>query len=70
MKINMMRLKMRMKTTNGDLVLAQNKVQEIEELVKKYGDGIQCEHCGIKLMEAALTKKKIDELSDWETQSG
>jgi DNA repair exonuclease SbcCD ATPase subunit len=55
-----------MKTTNGELILAQNKVQEIEELVKKYGDGIQCEHCGIKLMEAALTKKKIDELSDWE----
>jgi DNA repair exonuclease SbcCD ATPase subunit len=55
-----------MKTTNGELILAQNKVQEIEELVKKYGTGIQCEHCGIKLMEAALTKKKIDELSDWE----
>ena len=55
-----------MKTTNGELVLAQNKVQEIEQLVKKYGDGIQCEHCGIKLMEAALTKKKIDELGDWE----
>jgi DNA repair exonuclease SbcCD ATPase subunit len=57
-----------MKTTNGELVLAQNKVQEIEELVKKFGDGIQCEHCGIKLMEAALTKKKIDELSEWETK--
>ena len=55
-----------MKTTNGELILAQNKVQEIEELVKKYGDGIQCEHCGIKLMEAALTKKKIDELENWE----
>ena len=54
------------KTTNGKLILAQNKVREIEELVKKFGDGIQCEHCGIKLMEAALTKKKIDELSDWE----
>ena len=59
-------IKEEMKTTNGELILAQNKVQEIEELVKKYGDGIQCEHCGIKLMEAALTKKKIDELSDWE----
>jgi DNA repair exonuclease SbcCD ATPase subunit len=55
-----------MKITNGELVLAQNKVEEIEQLVKKYGDGIQCEHCGIKLMEAALTKKKIDELGDWE----
>ena len=55
-----------MNKTNGELILAQNKVQEIEELVKKYGDGIQCEHCGIKLMEAALTKKKIDELGEWE----
>jgi DNA repair exonuclease SbcCD ATPase subunit len=53
---------------NDELILAQNKVEEIEELVKKYGDGIQCEHCGIKLMEATLTKKKIDELADWETK--
>ena len=59
-------IKDEMKTTNGELILAQNKVGEIEQLVKKYGDGIQCEHCGIKLMEAELTKKKIDELSDWE----
>jgi len=55
-----------MKTVNGELILAQNKVEEIEGLIKKFGDGIQCEHCGIKLMEAALTKKKIDELADWE----
>ena len=51
---------------NGNLILAQNKVEEIEQLVKKFGNGIQCEHCGIKLMEAALTKQKIDELGDWE----
>ena len=57
-----------MKTVNGELVLAQNKVEEIKELVKKFGDGIQCEHCGIKLMEATLTKKKIDELGDWENK--
>lgn len=57
-----------MKTTNGELVLAQNKVQEIEELITKFGDGIQCEHCGIKLMEAELTKKKIGELSIWQTK--
>ena len=59
-------IKDEMKKVNGELVLAQNKVQEIEQLIKKFGDGIQCEHCGIKLMEAALTKKKIDELGDWE----
>ena len=50
----------------GELILAQKQVSDIQELIKKYGDGIQCEHCGIKLMEAALTKKKIDELKDWE----
>jgi DNA repair exonuclease SbcCD ATPase subunit len=62
-------IKDEMKTVNGELVLAQSKVEEIEELVKKYGDGIQCEHCGIKLMEAALTKKKIDELEEWEKKA-
>jgi DNA repair exonuclease SbcCD ATPase subunit len=59
-------VKDQIKEVNGELILAQNKVSEIKELIKKYGDGIQCEHCGIKLMEAALTKKKIDELGDWE----
>jgi DNA repair exonuclease SbcCD ATPase subunit len=54
------------KQTNIDIALTQKKIEEIEELVKKYGDGIQCEHCGIKLMEAELTKKKISELGEWE----
>ena len=57
-----------MTKVNGELMIAQNKVEEIEQLIKKFGDGIQCEHCGIKLMEAALTKKKIDELGDWQTK--
>jgi DNA repair exonuclease SbcCD ATPase subunit len=55
-----------LKRVTGELILAQKQVEDIKELIKKYGDGIQCEHCGIKLMEAALTKKKIDELKDWE----
>lgn len=57
-----------MKKVNGELVLAQNKVEEIEQLVKKFGNGIQCEHCGINLIDASLTKKKIDELGDWESK--
>jgi DNA repair exonuclease SbcCD ATPase subunit len=55
----------KIKSTNGELVLAENKVEEIEDLIKKYGDGIQCEHCGIKLMEAELTKKKIEQLEKY-----
>jgi hypothetical protein len=50
------------KSRFAELVTCENKVEEIEDLVGKYGDGIQCEHCGIKLMEAELTKKKIDQL--------
>ena len=40
-----------------------NKLKEIEGLITKFGDGIQCEHCGIKLIEASITKQKIDEMS-------
>jgi DNA repair exonuclease SbcCD ATPase subunit len=50
--------------TNHKILLGNtiHKVGEIEDLVKKFGDGIQCEHCGIKLMDAEITKKKIGEL--------
>ena len=44
---------------------AWDKIEDITNLVDKYGDGMQCQHCGIKLMEAELTKKKVDELEDW-----
>jgi len=59
-------IKDKMRDTNNELILAQTKVEDIDKLVKKFGDGLQCEHCGIKLMEAALTKQKISELKDWE----
>ncbi len=53
------------KSRFAELVTSENKVEEIEDLVGKYGDGIQCEHCGIKLMEAELTKKKINQLDGY-----
>ena len=58
-------VKDKLKSVNGELVLAENKVEEIQDLIEKYGDGIQCEHCGIKLMEAELTKKKIQQLEGY-----
>jgi DNA repair exonuclease SbcCD ATPase subunit len=50
--------------TNHKILLGNtnHKVSEFELMVKKYGDGIECEHCGIKLMDASITKKKIGEL--------
>jgi DNA repair exonuclease SbcCD ATPase subunit len=58
-------VKDKLKSVNGELVLAENKVEEIQDLIEKYGDGIQCEHCGIRLMEAELTKKKIEQLESF-----
>jgi DNA repair exonuclease SbcCD ATPase subunit len=55
-----------LRRTADGLIIANKEVMDIKILIEKYGDGIQCEHCGIKLMEATLTKKKIDELKDWE----
>lgn len=48
-----------------ELALAEDKVKEIESLITKYGDGIECEHCGIKLIDAQITKSKIEELDSW-----
>jgi DNA repair exonuclease SbcCD ATPase subunit len=53
------------KSRFAEQVTCENKVEEIEDLIEKYGDGVQCEHCGIKLMEADLTKKKIDQLEGY-----
>jgi DNA repair exonuclease SbcCD ATPase subunit len=53
------------KSRFAELVTCENKVEEIEDLIGKYGDGIQCEHCGIKLMEAELTKNKIGQLEGY-----
>ena len=53
------------KSRFAEQVTCENKVEEIEDLIKKFGDGIQCEHCGIKLMEAELTKKKIEQLEGY-----
>ncbi len=50
------------KSRFAELVTCENKVEEIQDLIEKYGDGIQCEHCGIKLMEAKLTNEKIKQL--------
>ena len=56
--------------TNHKILLGNtnHKVSEIELMVKKYGDGIECEHCGIKLMDASITKKKIGELDGLKEQ--
>ena len=40
----------------------ENKIDEIKKLKSSVNDGIKCEHCGIELMNAAITQSKIAEL--------
>ena len=59
-------VKEKLVSSKVDLGKASTKVEEINDLVRKFGNGIQCEHCGIKLMDAEITKKKISELGTWQ----
>jgi DNA repair exonuclease SbcCD ATPase subunit len=59
-------VKEKLVSSKVNLGKASTKVEEINDLVRKFGNGIQCEHCGIKLMDAEITKKKISELGTWQ----
>lgn len=39
----------------------ESKIEEIDKLQNSVKDGIKCGHCGIELMNAELTRKKIEE---------
>lgn len=39
----------------------ESKLNDIKELKNDVKDGIKCGHCGIELMNAAITKSKLDE---------
>lgn len=40
------------------------QISDIEKLIKEFSSGIKCDHCGLSIKEAALTKSKIDSLPD------
>ena len=46
------------------------KIKNIEELKSSVEGGIKCEHCGIELINAAITNAKIGELADLITHKG
>lgn len=50
-------------------IQVENKIQEIEELKNSVNGGIKCEHCGIELMNAAITQSKISELGSFVNQN-
>ena len=50
------------KSIYENTIRVESKIGEIEKLKSSVGDGIKCEHCGIELMNASITQKKISEL--------
>ena len=52
------------KSIYENTVRVESKIGEIEKLKSSVGDGIKCEHCGIELMNASITQKKISEFDD------
>lgn len=45
----------------------ESKINEINKLKSSVSNGIKCEHCGIELINAAITQSKIQELDGYIT---
>ena len=50
-------------------VQLETKISDIKKLQSSVEGGIQCEHCGINLMNASITQAKIAELAGFITQN-
>ena len=53
---------------NKELIQLETKIEDIKKLKSSVEGGIKCEHCGIELMNAAITNAKIAELDGYITQ--
>jgi DNA repair exonuclease SbcCD ATPase subunit len=53
---------------NTEKITLDTKISEIEKLKSSVKGGIKCEHCGIELMNAAITQQKISELDGFINQ--
>jgi DNA repair exonuclease SbcCD ATPase subunit len=50
---------------NKELIQLETKIEDIEKLKSSVEGGIKCEHCGIELMNAAITNAKIAKLDGY-----
>jgi hypothetical protein len=55
-------IKTQLTQANGQVMVTKNQIGDINKLVEEIKGGIKCEHCGIELMNAELTKSKIAQL--------
>lgn len=57
------KLKEKHKNLYTEIVVLEQTIKSIEDLKSSVDGGIKCEHCGIELMNAAITNAKIAELA-------
>lgn len=55
-------VKNKMNDLYKEIVKIESKISEINELKSSVQGGVKCEHCGIELINAAITQFKISEL--------
>jgi DNA repair exonuclease SbcCD ATPase subunit len=61
-------VKEQIKTLTKEITEINFTIKTIEELKKSVNGGIKCDHCGIELMNAEITQRKINELDGYITQ--
>lgn len=61
-------IKTQLTQANGQVMVTKNQITEINKLVEEVKGGIKCEHCGIELMNAELTKSKIAQLDSFKNK--
>lgn len=54
------------KSTEKEITILEIALSEIKKLTARYENGIECENCGIKLIEAKYNKEKIGKKKDLE----
>lgn len=60
-------IKEEIKKITKDITEVSFTIKTIEDLQKSVNGGIKCEHCGIELMNAEITQRKIGELAGFIT---
>ena len=62
-------IKEQISTTNKQKAMVDIKIEDLVKLSKTVSGGIMCEHCGIDLMNAAITAAKLAEMDSLRNES-
>lgn len=55
-------VKEELKSLEERRIIKNVQITDVEKLIKEFSPGLKCDHCGLNIKEAALTKSKIESL--------